>query len=109
MRKELAEKLKKLFDSGRFKAVDVKKDGFPEDAIVVVTRVADFDPASNDEWDLYANKSKPRDLHCGGCGEQVVMSNGMYEAYLAKDGKPEMVRCNVCIFSSLSTTKSEQK
>ncbi len=46
-------------------------------------------------WALEANKSEVRDLNCGGCHKQVVMSNGMFERYNNSEVKPK-VMCMPC-------------
>jgi len=99
MRKELRDGLRKLFAAG-MKTTNLD-DGFPADSLIVATRAKDFDLASNDEWDLDANKSYVRSVCCWLCGNQLVMSNGMWTAYQNKGGKPEMLRCGECVFKAM--------
>jgi hypothetical protein len=89
--------IKHLIDIGRIKVFK----NLPENALLVVTRVADFDPQTNDLWDYSANKSFARDgVVCYLCKEPVVMSNGVFNEYHRKP-KPKMVRCTVCIVDPL--------
>jgi hypothetical protein len=68
-----------------------------QDAIVVCTRAADFDPADNVLWELEANKSVVRlDVHCIGCKSPMAMSNHAYARYSALDKKPK-VCCIQCM------------
>lgn len=75
---------------------------FPADEqnIVVVTAVEDFDPKSNDLWDIPANKSYPRDMVCAECKRQVVMSDGMYRMFEEAKVKPA-VACGACLFKKI--------
>lgn len=70
----------------------------PEESTIVVSAVEDFDPKSNNMWDLPGNKSYPREgLVCAECKRPVVMSDTMYEMYLAANSKP-IVACGQCVF-----------
>ncbi len=88
----LREGLRKLI-----KALDIKV-GDPKDSdYVVVTRVEDFDMASNDEWELEGNKSFPRDMVCHFCKIQVVMSNHLF----ATNPPPEKIMCGRCMIKGV--------
>jgi len=57
--------------------------------VMICTRAADFDPATNALWDQWGNKSAARDdVHCGGCGEALAVSNWAYGQYVAMTEKP---------------------
>jgi len=86
-RKKLHESLRNFFESGKIKVASE----IPDDGVIVVTRVEDFDMSSNDVWSLSANKSYPRDIYCG-CGKQVVMSDGML-AMWERNGRKAKVIC----------------
>jgi len=72
--------------------------GEPESAdVILCSRAADFDPASNVLWELEANRSAVRpDVRCLACKSVVAMSNHAYERYCAMDDKPRIC-CTVCL------------
>ncbi len=65
---------------------------------IVVTRIDDFDPKSNEEWSLDASKSYSRDLMCVECNYHVVMSNGAFADYNRAIVKPKVL-CGRCMFN----------
>lgn len=69
----------------------------PEGSIIVVAAVVDFDPKSNDLWDIPENRSYPRPLCCVECFRPVVMSDAMYKMYQEVNPKPS-VACSKCVF-----------
>lgn len=72
----------------------------PKDAAVVVMRVEDFNPSDNDVWEIQANKSYPRDVNCGTCSKQVVMSGGAFDMY-EKSNREREVICGKCLLERL--------
>ena len=87
-RRDLAEMVQKL---------DIKAGEVNQDAMVVCTRAADFNPQDNVLWELEANKSAVRnDVHCIGCKSPMAMSNDTYGKYTALDKKPR-VCCVHCL------------
>lgn len=97
---KLREAIKKMLALPNVHVGPPKGEPMPEDAMFVVSAVEDFDPETNILWGVAANKSYPRDLFCGSCKRQVVMSDGLYERYLEVN-KPEQVICAVCLMSNL--------
>lgn len=69
----------------------------PEETIIVVAAVADFDPRTNDLWDIPENRSFPRPLCCLECFRPIVMSDAMYKMYQESKPKPT-VACSKCVF-----------
>lgn len=97
---EMARRIMDFLKLAGAKAIPAGSE-FPEGSVIVVTRVQDFDPASNDMWDLEANKSYPREgLVCHTCKEPVVMSDSLYEMYERKP-MPEAVGCGKCVLENL--------
>lgn len=79
-----------------------------ESDFIVVSRVEDFNPANDYVWDLEANKSQARDLHCHNCKFQVVMSNGAFAKY-SENPQPEKIICARCLLLILKTEKNESR
>ncbi len=68
------------------------------DMIMVVTRVTDFDPESNEVWEIQGNRSYPRErVVCDKCKNPVVMSDFAFSQY-QKNQNPEKVICGQCAF-----------
>lgn len=70
----------------------------PAGAKIIVTRVEDFDPESNDVWQSDSNKSYPREgIECCGCHKPVVLSNALFRNY-SINPTPELLYCYRCGF-----------
>lgn len=96
-RENLLETIKMFMDLPDVKVVP----GVPEGAIMVVTRVEDFEAASNDLWHLAANKSYPREgVVCGECGFAVVMSDGAFKT-CSERGMTNRIICNRCFLKTI--------
>jgi len=68
------------------------------DVKIVVTRVSDFDPQSNEVWHIQANKSYERQgVVCCQCKNPVVMSDFAFKEY-SKTQNPEQIICGQCAF-----------
>jgi len=93
-RKQLLKFLKKIAPFAKFLSE------LSEDTIVVVSAVEDFDPKSNDVWRVEKNKSYSRDVVCGKCKRQVVMSDGLFEMF-EKKNRQQNVLCGKCFHPSL--------
>lgn len=93
-KEEFKQQLKNFIERNGIKTAS----SMPEDSVVVVTAIEDFDPKSNDFWDIPGNRSYPREgLVCAECKRPVVMSGNMFEMYLKANSKPK-VGCGKCIF-----------
>lgn len=67
------------------------------DDLVVCTRAADFDPATNVLWELEGNRSAVRpDVQCFSCQSPLAMSNELYGKYTRADAKPRAC-CAQCM------------
>jgi len=74
--------------------------------MVVVTRVEDFDMASNSFWQNGANRSYPREgMVCCTCNKPVVMSNFAF----AEKPKKEQIICFKCLVDVSRETEKESK
>ena len=77
--------------------LDISVGEITQNVMVVCTRAADFDPASNVLWELEANRSAVRnDVLCMACKSPLAMSNDAYGRYTSLDKKPN-VCCVLCI------------
>lgn len=68
----------------------------PDATTIVCTAVEEFDPVTNEVWNVPANRSYARDIVCDECKRQVVMSDGMFKMYSEAKSKP-LVGCGSCV------------
>lgn len=96
---QFKQKLKSFIEENDIKTVS----NFDESAynIIVCTAVEDFEPESNEMWDLPQNKSYPRDLTCAGCKRQIVMSDAMFDMHQKAKKKPK-VMCGKCVLKKIN-------
>ncbi|HEY1376775.1 MAG TPA: hypothetical protein VGF55_08265 [Gemmataceae bacterium] len=82
---EFKRRLAEFFADKKVKTVRRLEPGM----VMVCTRGADFDPATNALWDQWGNKSAVRDdVRCCGCCEALAVSNWAYGQYVKMTEKP---------------------
>ncbi len=72
------------------------------DSCIICTAVEDFDPESNDLWQIKGNKSFARDAHCSTCKRQVVMSDTMFAGYCSMQ-RTAKVMCGKCFLEDIDS------
>lgn len=72
--------------------------------VIACQRVESFDMDSNDIWESEENKSYPRDLNCGTCNKQVVMSNAMFRMYETRPATARVeILCADCFMTKMKS------
>ena len=77
-----------------------------ENAVMICMLQEHWKPNMNDYWELDGNKTVIREgLVCYECQQPIVMSNGLYEAYMNNKNNPKAV----CIGCSLLLVQKENE
>jgi hypothetical protein len=78
------------------------------DMVMICTRGAEFDPATNALWDQWGNKSSVRDdVRCCGCCEALAVSNWAYGQYVGMAEKPRPY-CMECAADVMKAEADQQ-
>lgn len=80
-------------------------DKLPDDTYIVCSLAEGFDLKSNEVWIVEANKSYPRDINCGTCKKQIVMSGGTLKMFDEAGRKHEVI-CGKCLLDKLEKEKN---
>lgn len=100
---ELLKKILLKLASDRLKAQGIENpdvgtdpNRIEEDSVIVCARAKDV-AGIPEPWQDERLHSKPRGVVCSKCGEEVTMSQVLWEHY-EKDPKPEQIQCGHCVF-----------